>query len=110
MYKGLEERRKRVKISYIKMENSQRVLIMHIIVLSLNFLTVNKLSKERYFIVWAAKLNHHFSYKGIMTSKFGCKDMLLWKRGSLVSTVDENLWIASRPIWLDETRPPERVL
>ena len=93
------------------MENSQKVLIMHIIVLSLNFLTVNELSTERYFIVWAAKLNqHYFSYKGIMTSKFGCKDMLLWKRGSLVSTVDENLWIASRPRWFDETRPPERML
>ena len=61
------------------MENSQRVWIMYIIVLSLNFLTVNELSTERHFIVWAVKLNQHGYYKGIMTSKFGFKYMLLWK-------------------------------
>ena len=52
---------------------------MYIIVLSLNFLTVNELSTERHFIVWATKLNQILYYKGIMTSKFGYKDMLLWK-------------------------------
>ena len=63
---------------------------------SLNFLTVNKLSKERHFIVQAAKLNQHIHFKGILTSKSGSKDMLLWKRSSaFVSTEDENLWINS---------------
>ena len=63
---------------------------MCIIVLPLNFLTVNELSTERHFIVWAAKLNQHGYYKGIMTSTFGFKDMLFWKRGSfLVFTEDE---------------------
>ena len=60
------------------MENSQRVWIMFI-AFSLNFLTVKELSTERHFIVWAAKLNQHVYYKGIITSKFGSKDMLLWK-------------------------------
>ena len=81
------------------MENLQKVWIICIIVLSLNFLTVKELSTERHFIVWAAKLNQYVYYKGILTSKFESKDVLLWKTGfSFVSTEDENLWIASRPI------------
>ena len=39
------------------MEYTQRAWIMYITVFSLNFLAVKELSKERYFIVWAAKLN-----------------------------------------------------
>ena len=79
--------------------------------IDVNFLTVNKLSTERHFIVWAAKLNQNVFYKGIMISKFVSKDMLLWKRGSsLVFTEDENLWIASRLVWFDGTRTPERLL
>ena len=93
------------------MENSQRAWILYIIVFALHFLTVKELSTERHFIVWSAKLNQHGYYKGIMTSKFGSKDMMPWKRGSsFVFTEDENLWIASRPIWFDGTRPPERLL
>ncbi|KAL6068694.1 hypothetical protein STEG23_012534, partial [Scotinomys teguina] len=45
----------------------------------------------------------------IWTSKFMSKDTLLWKRGfAFISTEDENLWIASRLIWFDQPRPPER--
>ena len=55
-----------------------------------------------------AKLNQHIYSKGILTSKFGSKDMLLWKRVSaFVSTEDENLWILSRLMWFDGSRPPE---
>ena len=44
-----------------------------------------------------------------MTSKFGSKDMLFWKRGSfLISEEYENLCIASSLIWFDGTRPRER--
>ena len=40
--------------------------------------------------------------KGILTAKFGSKDMWLWKRGSdFVSTEDEKLWFLSKLIWLD---------
>ena len=70
------------------MEYAQRFWIMYIIRFSLNFLTT-----ERHLILGAAKLNQH---KGILTSKFGFKNMLLWKRGSaFVFTEDENLWIPS---------------
>ena len=68
------------------MENTQRVWIMHIIVFSLNFLTVKELSAERHFIIWAAKLNQYICSKCIMTFKFGSKDMVLWNRGSFVFT------------------------
>ena len=53
---------------------------MYTIVFSLNFLTVTKLSTERHFIVWAAKLNQHIYIKGILASKFESKHLLLWKR------------------------------
>ena len=84
---------------------------MYIIVFSLNFLTVNELSTERHFIVWTAKLNQHVYYKGIMTSEFGSKNMLLWKRrSSFVSKENENLWISSRLMWFDGPRhTPQKV-
>ena len=58
------------------MEILQRVCIMYTIVFSLNFLSVKELSTERHFIVWAVKLNQHVYYKGILSSKFGSKDMV----------------------------------
>ena len=46
-----------------------------------------------------------------MTSEFGPKYLLIWKRGSsFVSTEDENLWNPSRLMWFDELRIPERSL
>ena len=83
---------------------------MYIIVFSLNSLTVKELSTERHLIVWTAKLNQHLYYKGILTSEFRSKDMLLGKRGSsFVFTEDENLWIVSRRIWFQGPRPPEKL-
>ena len=52
-----------------KMEYTQRVWTEFIIVFPLNILTA-----ERHLILGAAKLNQH---KGILTSNFGSKDMLL---------------------------------
>ena len=70
----------------------------------LKFLTVNELSTERYFIVQAAKLNQYIHFKGILTSKFGFKYMLLWKRNSaFVSTEDKMLWIPCHLIWFYQT-------
>ena len=80
------------------MEYTQRVWIMYTIVFSLNFLTVNKLSTERHFIV-----------NPNMSSKFGSKGMLLWKRGStLVSTEDTKLLIPYWLMWFNGPRPPKR--
>ena len=62
------------------MENTQRVWIMYIIVFQLKFLTVNELSTERHFIVQVAKLNQHIYFKGILTSNFGSKEVLIWKK------------------------------
>ena len=90
------------------MESSQSLDSVYY-VFSSNCLTLKELSIERSFIVWAAQLNQHVYYKGIMTSKFGSKDMMLWKRGSFVFTEDETLWIASRPIWHDRSHPPEKL-
>ena len=91
------------------MENSQRVLILYI-VFSLKFLTMKELRTERHFIIWAAKLNQNGYHKGIMTSQFGSKNMILWKKGSsFVFTEDETLWIASIPIWYNRPRSPERL-
>ena len=87
------------------MEYTHRVWIMYIIVFSLNFLTA-----ERHLILGAAKLNQHIYFKGILTLKFESKDMLLWKRDSaFVSTEDENLWIPSKLMLFDGTRPPRKV-
>ena len=36
-----------------------------------------KMTTERHLIMGAAKLNQHIYFKGILTSKFGSKDMLL---------------------------------
>ena len=91
------------------MENSQRVWIMYI-VFSLKFLTVKELNTKRHFIVWAAMLIQHVCSKGIMTSKFGSKDMMLWRGSSFVFTEDETLWIVSIPIWYDRPCPPEWLL
>ena len=72
---------------------------------------MKELSTERHFIIWAAKLNQNGYHKGIMTSEFGSKNMMLWKRGSaFVFTEDETLWIASILIWYDRPHPPERSL
>ena len=84
---------------------------MYTIVFSLNFYTIKELSTERHFIVEAAKLNQHIYFKGILTSKFGSKAMLLWKRGSaFVFTEGENLWIPSRVMWFYQTRPSETMV
>ena len=58
------------------MENSQSLGYVYYYAI-FNCLTVNELSIERHFILWAAKKNQRVYYKGIMTSKFESKDMLL---------------------------------
>ena len=76
---------------------------------SLNFLTVNELSTETHLIVQAAKQNQHVYFKGILTSEFGSKDLLLWKTVSaFVSTKDENLWTSPRLMWFDGSKPAEK--
>lgn len=72
------------------MENIKSVYIKYTILFSFNFWSIN----ERHLIVCTDKINLN---KGILTSKFGYKDMWLWKRSpAFVSTEeDEKLWILS---------------
>ncbi|CAO2605683.1 hypothetical protein LEMLEM_LOCUS12556 [Lemmus lemmus] len=91
------------------MENIRRVWIMFV-VFSLKFLTVKELNIKRHFTGWAAKLIQHIYSKGVLISRFGSREMMLWKGGSsFVFTEDETLWISSIPIWYDRPRPPERL-
>ena len=95
------------------MENTHRILILYAIMLSLNCLNAEEGARaaKRYLFINAAELIQDKYVKNTLTSKFGSKDMILWKGGSsFVFTEDETLWIASIPIWYDRPRPPERFL
>ena len=61
------------------MENTQRLLILYIIMLSLNCLKAEEgvTAAKRYLFINAAKLIQDRYFKNILTSKFGCKDMIL---------------------------------
>ena len=95
------------------MENTQRILILCVILLSLNCLNAEEgaTAAKRLLFIKATKLTQDRYVKNTLTSEFGSKDTILWKGGSsFVFTEDETLWIASIPIWYDRPRPPERFL
>ena len=95
------------------MENTQRILILYAIMLSLNCLNAEEgaTAAKRYLFINAAELIQDRYFENTLTSEFGSKNMMLWKGGpSFVFTEDETLWIASIPIWYDRPRPPERLL
>ena len=95
------------------MENTQRILILYAIMLSLNCLNAEEeaTAAKRYLFINAAELIQDRYFENTLTSKFGSKDMILWKGGSsFVFTEDETLWIASIPIWYERPPPPERLL
>ena len=95
------------------MENTQRILILYAIMLSLNCLNAEEgaTAAKRYLFINAAELIQDRYVENTLTSEFESKDMMLWKGGpSFVFTEDETLWIASIPIWYDRPRPPERFL
>ena len=95
------------------MENTKRILILYVIMLSLNCLNAEEgaTAAKRYLFINAAELIQDRYFKNTLISEFGSKNMMLWKGGSsFVFTEDETLWIASIPIWYDRPRPPERFL
>ena len=95
------------------MENTQRILILCVIMLSLNCLNAEEgaTAAKRYLLINAAELIQDRYVQNTLTSEFGSKDMILWKGGSsFVFREDETLWIASIPIWYDRPRPPESLL
>ena len=61
------------------MENTKRILILYVIILSLNCLNAEEgaTAAKRYLFINAAELIQDRYFKNILTSKFGCKDMIL---------------------------------
>ena len=95
------------------MENTQRIWILCVIVLSLNCLTAEEgaTAAKRHLIINAARLIQYIYFENALTSKLKSKDMLLWRRGfAFVYTKNERLRIHSRlrKIRYDQGRPTEK--
>ena len=91
------------------MENSQRILILCVILLSLNCLNTDEggTAAKRYLFINASELIQGRYFENALTSK----GMLLWRRAfAFVSTGNEKLWIYSelRKIKFDQGRLPEK--
>ena len=97
------------------MENTQRILILCVIMLSSNCLNAEEgaTAAKRYLLINAAELIQDRYFENILASKLKSKGMLLWRRDfAFVSTGNERLWIHSelRKIRFDQGRPPEKSL
>ena len=91
------------------MENTQRILILYAIMLSLNCLNAEEgaTGAKRYLLINAE--DRYF--ENTLVSKLKSKGMLLWRRDfAFVSTENERLWIHSelRKIRFKKGRPPEK--
>ena len=96
------------------MENTQRILILYAIMLSLNCLNAEEgatAAAKRYLFINAAELIQDRYFENTLASKLKSKGMLLWRRDcAFVSTGNERLWIHSelRKIRFDQGRSPEK--
>ena len=95
------------------MENTQRILILYAIMLSLNCLNAEEgtTAAKRYLLINVAELIQGKYFENTLASKFKSKGMLLWRRDfAFVSTGNERLWIhyELRKIRFDQGRPPEK--
>ena len=95
------------------MENTQKILILYAIMLSLNCLNAEEgaTAAKIYLLINAAELVQDRYFKNTLTSKLKSKGMLLWRRDfAFVSTENKRLWIYSelRKITFDQGRPPEK--
>ena len=95
------------------MENTQRILILYAIILSLNCLNAEEgaTTAKRLLFINAAELIQYRHFENTLVSKLKSKGMLLWRRDfAFVSTENERLWIHSelRKIRIDQGRPPEK--
>ena len=95
------------------MENTQRILILYAIMLSLNCLNAEEgvTAAKRYLLINAAELIQDRYFENTLASKLKSKGTLLWRRDSaFVSTENERLWIYSelRKIIFDQGRSPEK--
>ena len=95
------------------MENTQRILILYAIMLSLNCLNAEEgeTAAKRYLFINAAELIQDRYFENTLTLKLKSKGTLLWRRDfAFVSTENERLWIHSelRKIQFDQGRLPEK--
>ena len=80
------------------MENTQRILILYAIMLSLNCLNAEEgeTAAKRLLFINAAELIQDRHFENTLASKLKSKGMLLWRRDcAFVSTGNERLWIHS---------------
>ena len=90
------------------MENTQRILILCVIMLSLNCLNPEEgaTAAERYLLINAAELIQDRYFENTLASKLRSKGMLLWRRDfAFVSTENERLWIHSELRKIKEDHP-----
>ncbi|WP_226391397.1 hypothetical protein, partial [Penaeicola halotolerans] len=75
------------------MKNTQRILILYTIMLSLNCLNAEDgaTAVKRLLFINAAELTQDRYFENTLNLKFGSKVKMLWKR-SFVFTEDETLW------------------
>ena len=95
------------------MENTQRIWILYVIMLSLNCLNAEEGGRtaKRYLFINATELIQDRYFENTLASKLKSKGMLLWRRDfAFVSTENERLWIYSelRKIIFGQGRPPEQ--
>ena len=95
------------------MENTQRILILYAIMLSLNCLSAEEgaTAAKRLLFINAAELIQDRYFENTLTSKLRSKGMLFWRRDfAFVSTGNKRLWIHSEigKIRFDQGRPPEQ--
>ena len=95
------------------MKNTQRILILYVIMLSLNCLNAEEeaTAAKRYLLINATELIQDRYIENTLASKLKSKGMLLWRRDfAFDSTENERLWIYSelRKIIFDQGRSPEQ--
>ena len=95
------------------MENTQRILILYAIILSVNCLNAEEgaTAAKRLLFINAAELIQYRYFENTLASKLKSKGMLLWRRDfAFVSTENERLWIHSelRKIQFDQGRLTEK--
>ena len=76
------------------MENTQRILILCVIMLSSNCLNAEKgaTAAKRYLLINVAELIQDRYFENALTSKLKSKNTLLWRRGfAFVSTGNKRL-------------------
>ena len=95
------------------MENTQRILILCVIMLSFNCLNAEEGATvtKRHLFINAAELTQDRHFENTLASKLKSKGMLLWRRNFVfVSSEDERLWSHSelRKIQFDQGRLTEK--